>query len=109
MRKGVLLPEPSVCVEREPTHSSASRTDECMRNVHECARDSPSLVCRGCHTTEHPDFVVWVAAETQRRQQPRVVSFLPAGRGERALGNHPARHPRLVDKSDRWMWGHTVP
>ena len=24
------------------------------------------------------------------------------------LGNHPARHSRLVDKSDRRVWGHTV-
>ena len=65
---------PSGLAERQTTHSSASGTDECKRTVHECARDSPSLVCRG-----HPGCVVWDAAGTHKRPRPRVVFFLPAG------------------------------
>ena len=72
---GVLLPEPGGLAERQTTHSSTSEPDECKRAVHKGARDSPSLECRGGHTTEHPDCVVWVAAETHRRPRPREVFF----------------------------------
>ena len=71
--------------ERQVTHSSASRPDVCKRTVHECASDSSSWECRGWHTAEHPDCVVWVVAETQRRPRPKeVFFFFSAGRVRRA-------------------------
>ena len=46
-RVGVLFPRPSGRAERQVTHPSTSGLDGCKRTVHEGARDSPSLVCRG--------------------------------------------------------------
>ena len=45
--EGVLLPEPSGRAERQVTDSSTSGPDGCKQAVHEGARDSPSLECRG--------------------------------------------------------------
>ena len=47
--------------------------------MHEGARDSPSLVCRGRHPVEHPGCVVWDAAGTHKRQRPRVAFFSRQG------------------------------
>ena len=48
------VPRPSGRAERQVTHPLTSGPDGCEQAVHEGARDSLSLVCRGGHTTEHP-------------------------------------------------------
>ncbi len=64
-RVGVFLSQAERLCRVASTHSSTPGSDECKRTAHECARVSPSLECRGWHTTEHTDCVVWLAAETQ--------------------------------------------
>ena len=82
-RAGVLFPRPSGHAERQTTHSSTPRSDECKRAAHESARDSPSLECRGRHTIEHPDCVVWFAAKIQAETAAQS-SLVPPGRVRRA-------------------------
>ena len=78
-RAGVLFPRPSGLAERQTTHPSTSGLAGCKRTVHEGARDSPSLVCRGRHPVEHPGCVVWDAAGTHKRPRPRVAFFSRQG------------------------------
>ena len=71
------FPGPSGRAERQTTHSSTPGSDECKRAAHECARDSPSLECRGRQTTEHTGCVVWVAAGTHTETAAQSSLFSP--------------------------------
>ena len=102
---------PSGRAERQVTHSSASGPDVCKRTVHECASDGPSRECRGWHTAEHPDCVVWVAAETQTETANQSSLFLLPARvreSERSGITLPDTRGWST-QSDKWEWGHTVP
>ena len=105
----MLVPRPSGRAERQVTHPLTSGPDGCKQAVHEGARDSLSLVCRGGHTAEHPGCVVWDAAGTHKIPRPREVFFSRQGEeSERSRTILPEARVWST-QSDKREWGHTIP
>ena len=98
------VPRPNGRAERQVTHPLTSGSDGWKQAVHEGARDSLSLVCRGGHPAEHPGCVVWDAAGTHKRPWQGVAFFSRQGEESERSGITLPDARGWSTQSDRREW-----